>query len=154
MDLFSTIVEAAGLPKISLCPENSFNVSTCTEGVSMIPLINEPERQWKSAVFSQYPRMIVSGNVVMGYTLRTQEYRYTEWVFYDTVKYEPIWDKTRGFELYDHRNDPQENINRINDPNYSLLQKKLSKMLHDGWRAAMPEERYVGTDEIDIEIVA
>ena len=154
VDLFPTLVEAAGLAKIPLCPENSSDVMTCTEGVSMIPLIDEPERKWKSAVFSQYPRMIVSGNVVMGYTLRTQEYRYTEWVFYDTVKYEPIWDQTRGFELYDHSNDPQENINRINDPNYSLLQKKLSKMLHDGWRAAMPEERYVETDDIDIELIA
>ena len=141
VDLFPTIVEAASLPKISLCPENSSNVSVCTEGVSMIPLIEDPNREWKSAAFSQYPRMLVSGNVVMGYTLRTKEYRYTEWVDYDIVKYEPIWDeaRNRGLELYDNVVDPHENVNRINDPKYLDVQKQLSKMLHDGWRAAMPE---------------
>ena len=156
VDLFPTLVEAAGLPKISLCPENSSNIPTCTEGVSMIPLIEDPNREWKSAAFSQYPRMLVSGNVVMGYTLRTKEYRYTEWVVYDTVKYEPIWDeaRNRGFELYDHNVDPFENVNRINDPKYVDVKEKLSKMLHDGWRAAMPELEHFGVNDIDIEIIA
>ena len=154
VDLFPTLVEAAGLPKLPLCPENSSNVTTCTEGISMIPLIEDPEREWKSAVFSQYPRMIVSGNVVMGYTLRAEVYRYTEWVFYDTVKYEPIWDQTRGFELYDHSDDPQENINRIDDPNYNDIKKKLSKVLHDGWRAAIPEEKHKNDADINIEIIS
>ena len=157
VDLFPTLVDAAGLQKLPLCPDKSSNVTTCTEGISMIPLIADPKREWKSAVFSQYPRMIVSGNVVMGYTLRSEEYRYTEWVFYDTVKYEPIWNQTRGFELYDHLDDPQENVNRINDPKYIDLQKKLSKVLHAGWRAVIPKnymDHYVDNESIDIEIIA
>lgn len=32
------------------------------------------EKQWKQAAFSQYPRMDVAGNYVMGYTMRTKKY--------------------------------------------------------------------------------
>ena len=43
----------------------------CTEGTSFMPLMTDPKQAWKNAVFSQYPRMDVAGNTVMGYTMRT-----------------------------------------------------------------------------------
>ena len=39
----------------------SFKVDTCSEGVSLVPLMKNPSIQWKSAAFSQYPRMAVDG---------------------------------------------------------------------------------------------
>ena len=56
VDLFPTLAEAAGLAPIPLCPKDSGMVKTCTEGISMVPLMDGTE-EWKDAVFSQYPRM-------------------------------------------------------------------------------------------------
>ena len=122
-----------------LCPETSRHIATCTEGVSLLPLMNDPSRQWKSAAFSQYPRMLIDGDIIMGYRLRNIRYSYTEWRFYDSVQYTPIWTKhPRGVELYDHNIDTDENINRALDPKYTSVVKKLSKELREGWRKSLP----------------
>lgn len=139
VDVFPTIVEAVGLPVPDLCPDNSSSLPLCIEGSSLIRLIKDPIRHWKSAVFSQFPRMLVSGDVLMGYSMRTKRYRYTEWIFYDVVKFQPIWEKKRKyFELYDHKTDPEENANVGPSPAYSLVVEKLSKDLREGWRNALP----------------
>jgi iduronate 2-sulfatase len=140
VDLFPTLAEAAGLPPIPLCPENSSAVATCSEGVSLVPLMSNPGRPWKEAVFSQYPRMDVAGTTYMGYSMRTERYRYTEWVKYNTVTYSPVWTLgwRQGPELYDHQSDPEENVNVGNDPAYHKTRATLSQMLHAGWRAVLP----------------
>jgi iduronate 2-sulfatase len=76
VDLFPTLAEASGLPSVPLCPEDPFHVELCTEGVSVVPLIDQPERGWKTAAFSQFPRMNMSGITIMGYSIRTTRYRY------------------------------------------------------------------------------
>ncbi len=53
VDLFPTLVEAAGLPSIPQCPSTSRDIRTCHEGTSMLPLISNPLQIWKKAVFSQ-----------------------------------------------------------------------------------------------------
>ena len=140
VDIFPTVVEAANLPKIPLCPEDSSNVLTCTEGVSLLPLIQDPKQQWKSGSFSQWPRMDGSGNTIMGYTMRTDRYRYTEWVYYNNTAFSPRWDLMfkGAVELYDHLEDPEENINMAKNTTYADVRKSLSRKLHNGWRAAMP----------------
>ena len=141
VDLFPTLAQAAGLPDIPLCPENSSHIQTCTEGVSLLPLVADPQRDFKSAVFSQYPRIDVAGDTVMGYSVRTWRYRYTEWVWYDTYAYQPIWKHVvlDSVELYDHVTDPQENTNQAENHKYKSTRKELSQILHDGWRKAMPK---------------
>ena len=55
----------------------------------------------------------------MGYSLRTAEWRYTEWVRWDGVKLRPIWDALVGRELYSHVGDDGsdfdgfENVNEV-----------------------------------------
>ncbi|KAH3698046.1 hypothetical protein DPMN_085561 [Dreissena polymorpha] len=44
VDLFPTLVEAASLPRLPECPDDSQNVSTCTDGKSLLPLIRNPNR--------------------------------------------------------------------------------------------------------------
>jgi iduronate 2-sulfatase len=95
--------------------------------------------QWKSAAFSQYPRMESDGDFVMGYSMRTDRYRYTEWPRYDSNSYRPIWSEHRlAVELYDHLFDPDENRNVAYDAQYSDDRKRLSTQLRAGWRAALP----------------
>jgi hypothetical protein len=91
----------------------------------MAPLLAAPDRSWKPAAFSQYPR-----GKAMGYSMRTDHYRYTEWV-------EPN-QGLAGIELYDHQTDPGENTNLANRPDRKELAKALSAQLHAGWRKAMP----------------
>ncbi|XP_046381440.2 iduronate 2-sulfatase-like [Haliotis rufescens] len=140
VDLFLTLVEAAGLPVLDLCPENSTNVLLCTEGNSLIPLITNPASpNWKKAVFSQYPRNESNGDQ-MGYSMTTDHYRYTEWVkFNPQPLYRPDWTQVFGVELYDHYQDPEENKNLAYDSAFSALVAQLSKQLHACWRAARPK---------------
>ena len=138
VDLFPTLAEAAGLPRVPLCPEDSRTVELCTEGVSFVPLMKDPQRPWKSAAFSQYPRMLIDGNVLMGYRARTDKYSFTDWAFYDTVKYSPIWHRNGGRELYDHTVDPDENYNRVSHPDYRQISTEMLKIVREGWRKALP----------------
>ena len=69
VDLYPTLVEAAGFPPLELCPEeNSTQVVLCREGESLMPLIDNPNTsRWKTKAFSQFPRPVG----IMGYTMRT-----------------------------------------------------------------------------------
>ena len=138
VDLFPTLVELAELPGISICPVNSSMVTLCTEGVSLTPLMNDPTMEWKPRVFSQFPRM---DNSMMGYTMRDDRYRYTEWVDYDENIHQPDWDGLLAVELYDHDIDPDENFNIADDPNMLTTVLELSGHLHRGWRASLPPSR-------------
>jgi iduronate 2-sulfatase len=68
----------------------------------------------------------------MGYSMRTERFRYTEWQNRKTGEV-----LTR--ELYDHDKDPQENVNAADQPEYKSDIKRLCGMLEKGWRAALPE---------------
>jgi len=116
VDIYPTLCDACGL-----------EIPGHLEGLSMVPLLDDPDRQWKKAAFSQYPR----GNV-MGYTMRTERFRYTEWQDRKTKK-------VMARELYDHQKDPQENINAVAQPEYSQDVERLARMLKGGWRAALPK---------------
>ena len=140
VDLFPTLAEAAGLPRVPLCPENSANVATCTEGVSMVPLMSgNMTTTWKPAVFSQYPRMLIDGDIVMGYSMRTDRFRYTEWLEYDSTLYKPFPGEAMAVELYDHLSDPDEDINVASFAKYAEWKKMLHKQLEAGWRSAIPK---------------
>ncbi|NOZ19584.1 MAG: sulfatase [Planctomycetes bacterium] len=114
VDIYPSLCELCGLP----LPEG-------LEGTSFAPLMDEPNRPWKTAAFSQYPR---GGR--MGYSMRTDRYRYTEWGILGEAPY--------ARELYDHQTDPGENVNLANQPEHKDLVAKLSRQLHKGWRAARP----------------
>ena len=138
VDLFPTLTEAAGLPELPLCPEDSSQINLCREGVSLIQLIKNSSVMWKNASFSQFPRY-TAGNSPTGYTMRTDKFRYTEWVpFQPAPAYKPVWTPLLGVEFYDHDKDPEENRNVFNDTAYARIRKQLSQDLHDGWQNALP----------------
>ena len=114
VDIYPSLCELAGLP-----------IPAHVEGTSFAPLIDQPKLPWKRASFSQYPR-----GMIMGYSMRTNRYRYTEWI--------RPGGEIDAVELYDHRNDPQENHNlAVVAPPKELLEQ-FGKQLHEGWRAAKP----------------
>jgi len=115
VDIYPTLCELAGL-----------SLPGHLEGMSAAPLLHDPGRKWKKAAFSQYPR-----GAVMGYTMRTGRYRYTEWKDMRNGK-------VKARELYDHKNDPQENKNVAEALANQALVKKLSRMLRQGYKKALP----------------
>merc|ERR1712226_638392 len=57
VDIFPTLAAAASLPPLPSCPEMSNTSLLCTEGSSLMPLLEDPDRpDWKKSVFWQYPR--------------------------------------------------------------------------------------------------
>lgn len=125
VDVYPTLTELAGLA-----------LPSGLEGVSMAPLLEEPERAWKTAAFSQFLRLEnnkLKNNKVMGYSIRTPDFRYTEWQDFVTGK-------VQAAELYDHVNDPLETDNMINQKQQKANIKKLADLLRGGWERALPAD--------------
>jgi len=123
VDVYPSLAELAGLP----LPHH-------LEGTSFQPLLNDPNRPWKSAAFSQYPRKgghTTSGEL-MGYSMRTDRYRLTVWV--DRKDHAQI----DAIELYDHQNDPMENTSIAKDPANTELVEQLMAQWRRGWQGAKP----------------
>lgn len=113
VDIYPTLAELCGLQ----LPKH-------LEGTSLVPVLKDPTVSVKNASFSQYPR----GAKVMGYSMRTEQYRFTRWVNRDNPS------KLEAVELYDHKNDPQENTNIANDPKNADLLAKLTQQWKKGWK--------------------
>jgi iduronate 2-sulfatase len=121
VDIYPSLAELCGLP-----------LPSHLEGTSFAPLITDPQRAWKTAAFSQYPRE-EDGKKLMGYSMRTDRYRFTRWVHRDDQT------KVDAVELYDHQTDPRENVNIANDPKHAELVKSLTEQGLKGWRGAKPQ---------------
>jgi uncharacterized sulfatase len=117
VDLYPTLIDLAGLPS----PAHAL------EGTSFKPLLEDPDRDWKSAAFSEYRREGYHGR-----TLRDKRYRYTEWTPL------PGTDGETMRELYDLEKDPFEYDNLATNAAHEDLVAELSGRLEAGWRAALP----------------
>jgi len=83
LDLYPTLADLCGLK----------NVPANLHGKSLRPLLDNPNARWDRPAVSQVAR----GQKVMGYSIRTERYRFTEWN-----------DGKEGEELYDYQTDPKE----------------------------------------------
>ena len=109
VDLFPTLCELSGNP----VPKN-------LQGLSLKPLLNDPNAQWKAGAFSQYFKQKPGAGKVLGTSLRTDRYRYTEWRKNDhTGNLEDI-------TLIDFHRNPHENV--AADPKYQKPLKKLAEL--------------------------
>ena len=114
VDIFPSLADVAGLP-----------LPGHLEGISFKRVLENPDRPWKAAAFSQYPR-----KKLMGYAMRTDRYRLTVWV--DRTDHT----KVDAVELYDHQTDPQENRNIAKLPANKALLGKLMDQWKKGWQGA------------------
>ncbi|GAB4457878.1 MAG: sulfatase [Armatimonadaceae bacterium] len=109
VDLYPTIAELTGLK-----PAGKLH------GVSLVPMLNDPAKRVKEAAYSQVTRGQGQGKPpIMGYSVRTERYRYTEW---DGGK--------QGRELYDYRTDPQEYTNLATDSRHEKTAATMKTLLH------------------------
>ena len=115
----------------SLCEMAGLELPDHLQGTSFVPLIENPDKKWKEGVLSYWPESNRTNpeKVVMGYTVQTDRYRYTEWVRVNT-------DELLARDLFDHRTDPKENASIANDPANEELMQKLSGLLDrgNGWK--------------------
>jgi len=110
VDIYPSLTELCGLPM----PEG-------IEGTSFVPLMDDPKKPWKKAAFSQYPRP----HNMMGYSMRTDQYRYTEWMDKKTKE-------VKFRELYDLKNDPLCKESIVDNAENQALVAQLHEMMADG----------------------
>jgi iduronate 2-sulfatase len=131
VDLYPTVADLCGLPW-----------PTELEGVSLKPLLDDPDRVWKKAAFTQVIHAQGGGRSDQatgkkkgkggsgkstGRSVRAERYRYTEW-----------GEGQDGVELYDQQTDPREWLNLANDPKAAPILEQMKALLHGGWQAAKP----------------
>ena len=106
LDLYPTLADLCGL-----------EIPKTVEGKSLRPLLKDPKAKWNKPAITQQNRAF-EGHTLMGYSVRTERWRYTEW---GRGKF--------GAELYDHDNDPNEWHNLANDPQFAKQVAELKALL-------------------------
>ncbi len=144
LDIYPTLAELCRLP----APEN-------LEGRSLVPLLEDPTATVKDAAFTQHPRPAYPPRgekpTVMGYSVRTESHRYTEWRRIEDGE-------VVARELYDHGVDPRETGNLVDAPGQEETVRGLAGVLsrqlpgdHDTsaskTTAARPNFVFVMTDD-------
>jgi arylsulfatase A-like enzyme len=116
VDIYPTLAEACGLP-----------LPGHLQGTSLLSVLQDTSKSVKAAALSQYPRA-ERGQQLMGYSMRTDRYRFTRWLDRNDHT------KLVSVELYDHQTDPQENVNIAGDANNSALVANLTEQWFDAWK--------------------
>ena len=121
VDMYPTLCDACGIG-----PPDGL------EGTSLMPLLENPDRDWKGAAFSQITRPYLTDQdwEQMGRSIRTSRYRYTEWANRDG--------SVAARELYDLKIAPTETVNLATDSGHESLVASLSRRLRAGWRSEVP----------------
>lgn len=117
LDLYPTLADLCGL-----------NAPNDLEGKSLRPLLKDSKASVKPATFTWHPRPAYPSPGkkpdVMGYSMRTDRYRYTEWRSFASP------DQIVARELYDHQSDPRETINIVDSTDYSDAVSQLSQAMN------------------------
>ena len=101
IDIYPTLCDLAGLPVPSDLP-----------GVSLTPTLEDPDARVKEAAFSRW---------YDGESVRTDDYLFTEWIAEDGTPEERM--------MYDHEQDPDENVNIAVRQENDERMREFSEML-------------------------
>ncbi|WP_395747547.1 sulfatase [Prosthecobacter sp.] len=118
VDLFPTVTALCGVPQAS-----------GLDGVSLVPVLNDPKARVKDAAYTQFPRPAYPDRTprgkpeVMGVSVRTPTLRYTEWRDYDTGS-------VVADELYDHTRDEAEMKNVASSPQETAALQQARQLLY------------------------
>lgn len=105
LDVYPTLTDLCGIP----APAH-------LQGKSLKNLLHQPDASWERPAYTQVRRQDL-----MGYSVRNETWRYTE------------WDEGRkGVELYHYGQDPQEQRNLALDPQYKPVVDELKRELEKG----------------------
>jgi iduronate 2-sulfatase len=113
VDIYPTIVDLCG-----------FRVPRHCQGVSLTPLLMNPNGPGKTVAYSQCPRFTVVPRI-MGYSIRTERWRYNEWKNMETgeIVDRELYDQFSGAFAYD---------NLADEPVYAELTRLLSTLIPSG----------------------
>lgn len=117
LDLYPTIIDLCGI-------ESADTLS----GISLKPLLENPKNKWKNIAFNQFARpykAAIGAQVPpthMGYSVRTESWRYTAW--YNLKK-----DSFEFPELYSFRESSIPNENLAGKPEFAETEARLHKLI-------------------------
>lgn len=129
IDIYPTLSELCGLPQ-----------AEGLEGVSQAPVLRGDKAAVRTAAMTQHPRPAYYQGApdAMGYSVRTDRFRYTEWRDWKTGE-------TLARELYDHRLDPDETRNLVDDPAHAAdvqvgiaALETFHPIVRPGWEPMLP----------------
>lgn len=120
IDVYPTLADLCGLP-----------ATNKMVGRSLRPLLEEPAIHWSSCAVTQILRP-GSGRPIMGRTVRTERWRYTEWN-----------EGKDGVELYDHDSDPEEFHNLAQSPSAVRVIPALKEALTSKAKGNSPENGFL-----------
>jgi iduronate 2-sulfatase len=109
VDIYPTLADLCGLAD---APKD-------LAGRSLRPLLSNPRAAWDRPALTQVRRG-GAGNQFMGYSVRDERWRYTEWD-----------EGRRGVELYDEANDPRELRNLAGDPAHASVVARMKQLLQE-----------------------
>ncbi len=110
VDFLPTVGELVGL-----------DLPTNLEGLSFSPLLTNPSRPWKKAVF-----MVENEN---NQVVRSRKFSYL------AFQKGPV-----PAALFDLEKDPWETVNLADDPAYAKTRQDMAELLKAGWKAALPDQ--------------
>ena len=119
-DIYPTLADLCGLPR----PGHVM-------GKTLRPVLDDPTKSVRDSAYTvsnargKIPNK-PPGGAPLGYTVRTERYRYTEWG--DDARF--------GVELYDHQNDPFEYTNLAQQPGNEAWVTQMKRLLADRKAAA------------------
>ena len=122
----------------TLCELSGGKVPNYLDGKSLVPIMKNNKASVKEYAMSQYPRKMDKADInkvedgkgkLMGYSMRTEQYRYTLWLKNFTSDQVYSADKVYTKELYDYAKDPLEKVNVSDDIKYAVIAADLDKKL-------------------------
>jgi iduronate 2-sulfatase len=132
IDVYPTVADLCGLK----APKS-------LDGISLKRLLDDPTLPGSKGAYTQVTRAgLKMGAPVMGYSVRTERWRYTEWD-----------DGKKGIELYDHDGDPKEHKNLGGDPRQAKVIEQLKALLRAPRQPRPVEGGALPTDRIDLTAV-
>ena len=111
VDLYPTLAELCGLP-----------IGEHLDGESLVPLLNQPDREWPHAALTTHGRL--------NHAVRTERWRYIRYA-------------DGSEELYDHDKDPMEWTNLGSHPDFGDVRKQLAAQLPQENAANAPFDKNI-----------
>ena len=118
IDMYPTLAELCGL-----------EIPDAVEATSFAPLLDSPDRPWKSGALTQHYRGKNAEH--MGYAVRDGQWRYVHWV--DTETREIV-----ARELYDIEENYVAQKNVADLPKHADKIAEWDRKLREGWKAFLP----------------
>jgi len=109
IDIYPTVADLCGV-----------KLAHPVDGMSLKKHLDDPTLPFKKGAYTQVTRGGPKKDGIMGYSVRTERWRYNEW---DEGK--------KGAELYDHQTDPKEHKNLADDATYKKVIEQMKVLLRE-----------------------